>query len=149
MDDGPSQEIVLELKKSYAILESLEKMKTYLHRDRERLGSSILGMKQAAFTLRSLESTCDGEEEILIPIGGGVFIRGRADPHKKVIVKISLDLSVERSIAGAVELLDERREGFEKTFEGVAEKFNEVVEKENITIAQITELEALYNGGMK
>lgn len=149
MNNISPQEITNELKKSYAILESLEKMSTYLQRDREALSNSILGMKQAASTLRNLEKTDEDEDNILIPIGGGVLVRGKTESPKNVIVKIGLDLAVEKSIPGAVEMLDRRCEGFEKTFENVEEKYNQVLEKEKVTVAHIKKLESLHNHKMK
>jgi len=92
-------------------------------------------------TLRAIEENKD--RTVLLPIGGGAFLRVKVLDADHVLVNVGADVSVERASAGAVEYLEDRiteLEAVEKKVAGSVEQLQ----------GQATEisrrLEAAYQG---
>jgi len=67
----------------------------------------IGGYKSAQDTLEELASTQQGEE-LLVPLGGNVFVRTSVNDTKKVLTGIGDGIVMEKSINNATNFLDKR-----------------------------------------
>ena len=67
----------------------------------------IGGYKSAQDTLEELASTQQGEE-LLVPLGGNVFVRASVSDTKKVLTGIGDGIVMEKSINNATNFLDKR-----------------------------------------
>jgi len=67
----------------------------------------IGGYKSAQDTLEELASTQQGEE-LLVPLGGNVFVRASVNDTKKVLTGIGDGIVMEKSLNNATNFLDKR-----------------------------------------
>ncbi len=82
---------------------------------------------RALATIEELEALEEGIET-MIPIGTGSFVYGRLNNISKVIVNVGAGVSVEKSIDGAKEILNHRKEELSK-----------ILENMNITLTKIAQ----------
>jgi prefoldin alpha subunit len=73
---------------------------------------------RAIATIEELEALEEGIET-MVPIGAGSFVYGRFDDLSKVIVNVGAGISVEKSIDGAKEILNHRKEELGKILENM------------------------------
>ncbi|MBT3984771.1 prefoldin subunit alpha [archaeon] len=57
--------------------------------------------------LDSIEQ-CNGDEEILIPLGSGIFLKGGIKDKAQVTMNVGAGIVVEKSISGALKLVEEQ-----------------------------------------
>ncbi|KLK88255.1 prefoldin subunit alpha [Methanoculleus sediminis] len=92
-------------------------------------------------TLRALQENADGA--VLLPIGGGAYLRVKVLDAGHVLVNIGADVSVERATADAVEYLEDRI----TELEALAKKVAGSVEQLQGQATEISRrLEAAYRG---
>ena len=92
-------------------------------------------------TLRALQENADGV--VLLPVGGGAYLRVKVLDAGHVLVNIGSDVSVERATADAVEYLGDRL----TELEAVAKKVAGSVEHLQGQATEISRrLEAAYRG---
>ncbi|WP_394339985.1 prefoldin subunit alpha [Methanoculleus sp. UBA208] len=92
-------------------------------------------------TLRAIQENADGA--VLLPIGGGAYLRVKVLDAGHVLVNIGADVSVERASADAVEYLEDRI----TELEAVAKKVAGSVEQLQGQATEISRrLEAAYRG---
>lgn len=73
---------------------------------------------RAIATIEELEALEEGIET-MVPIGAGSFVYGRFTDLSKVIVNVGAGISVEKSIDGAKEILNHRKEELGKILENM------------------------------
>ncbi len=88
--------------------------------------------------LRGLSETAS--TEILIPLGGGVFVKGTALPPSQVLLGIGADVVVERSREEALSFVEERLKEMENALSGIEARRNEIANRIN---AQRTAINAI------
>ncbi|KDE55647.1 prefoldin subunit alpha [Methanoculleus sp. MH98A] len=92
-------------------------------------------------TLRAIQENADGD--VLLPIGGGAYLRVKVLDAGHVLVNIGADVSVERATADAVEYLEDRI----TELEALAKKVAGSVEQLQGQATEISRrLEAAYRG---
>ncbi|MDD4566938.1 MAG: prefoldin subunit alpha [Methanoculleus chikugoensis] len=92
-------------------------------------------------TLRAVQENADGA--VLLPIGGGAYLRVKVLDAGHVLVNIGSDVSVERATADAVEYLEDRI----TELEALAKKVAGSVEQLQGQATEISRrLEAAYRG---
>ncbi len=69
--------------------------------------------------------------EILIPLGGGVFVKGTAAPPSQVLLGIGADIVVERSKEEALSFVEERLKEMENALAGIEARRNEIANRIN------------------
>ncbi len=114
-----------ELQRGLATLELLKVQIENLQKQIEALQLSIQDNERAIETLEGYMNMED--EEILVPVGSGVFISARIG-EKKGIISIGNDLFVEIPIDKMLENLRERRK-----------KYDELLSKLNMDIKKLQE----------
>ncbi|MEM2926355.1 MAG: prefoldin subunit alpha [Candidatus Bathyarchaeia archaeon] len=98
---------------------------------RQRLSlieASITESRMAAETLQGIKSEKKGAE-VLVPIGGGSFIKARIEDNERVIVGIGADVSVEKTIDEAIKDFEDRLGDLEKTRQSVEQQFLQVSQR--------------------
>lgn len=98
---------------------------------RQRLGlieASMAESRTAAETLSGVKAEKRGAE-VLVPIGGGSFVRARIEDNEKVIVGIGADVSVEKTIEEAIKDFEERLSELERTRQSVEQQFLQVSQR--------------------
>jgi prefoldin alpha subunit len=73
---------------------------------------------RALATIEELEAFEEGIET-MVPIGAGSFVYGRLNDLGKVVVNVGAGVSIEKSIDGAKEILNHRKEELGKILENM------------------------------
>jgi prefoldin alpha subunit len=98
---------------------------------RQRLSlieASMTESRMATETLLGIKSEKMGAE-VLVPIGGGSFIKARIGDNERAIVGIGADVSVEKTIDEALKDFEERISELEKTRQSVEQQFLQVSQR--------------------
>ena len=109
----------------------------YLEQTADALQQRISMVNAALSDLNFANMTLDGIEmekenaELLVPIGGGSYVKVKlADPNK-VIVGMGAGVSVEKTLQEAKTALKERLDELEKTMNSAQQQFTQVAERIN------------------
>ncbi len=100
-------------------------------RQQEMIRASIEEHLRAKETLESYSKT-DEDEEMLVPVGAGVFIRVRAGKNEKAITAVGSGVLMERNMAEISTRLETRIDDIRKTAEELgaqAEKISSAIEE--------------------
>jgi len=136
-------EIRKKINEYYKMVESLEKMIKAVLQEQDMITGGLIQIKQAILTLGSVEEQKDGLAEMIIPVGGSAFIKGKMDISPKAMVKIGSDLVVEKSIPDVKETLEGRGRELEMGIRENEERLQNLKEKERNAVAQIEDLKTL------
>ena len=104
-DEERLQALVAELRVLESYYNEVDARETVLAR-------AILENRAALEAVKSLPQT--SLSEILVPIGGSVFIHAQAPPPDSLIVNVGADVAVEKTRDGTVTFLEERIQEMEK-----------------------------------
>lgn len=101
-----------ELEQTVAILEYLQLQIELLQKQLESIQNSISDNLMAKKTLEEYSKL--ENEELLVPIGGGILVYGTVSKQKKVIMNIGSGVSIELDWNTAVSKIEERLKELEK-----------------------------------
>ncbi|MCD6264327.1 prefoldin subunit alpha [Candidatus Bathyarchaeota archaeon] len=90
------------------------------------LESAMAELRVAGTTLRELGKEEEGAP-LLIPVGGGSFIKARLGDISKVIVGIGADVSVEMELEKALEDIGARLSEMEKASRSIQQQLSQIV----------------------
>ncbi|MDI6855991.1 MAG: prefoldin subunit alpha [Candidatus Thermoplasmatota archaeon] len=100
---------------------------------------------RAKETLTNYDKLSDGNE-ILVPIGGEIFLYAKIDKIGKALVGIGGDVTVEKSVAEAIKRVEDRL----KEIESARIRISDQAEKVQSDITKLTErIRALYEAQSK
>jgi prefoldin alpha subunit len=105
----------------------LESRMNEANSQREILTRAFLDARAGVVTLRGLDTS--STSEVLIPLGGGVFVNGKTPPVDKILVAIGADVVVEKGIDEALKYLEERVKGMENAVVGLDAQRNDINNK--------------------
>ena len=105
----------------------LESRMNEVNSQREILTRAFLDARAGVVTLKELGTS--STSEVLIPLGGGVFVNGKTPPVDKILVAIGADVVVEKSIDEALKYLEERVKGMENAVIGLDAQRNDINNK--------------------
>lgn len=144
MENNPSDpEIRKKVNDYYKMIESLEKMIKAILEEQDMITGGLIQLKQAIITLGSVEGEKEGPIEMIIPVGGSAFIKGRMDVSPKAMLKIGSNLVVEKPIHGVKETLQGRSKELEMGIRENEERLATLKDKERNAVAQIEDLKSL------
>lgn len=108
-------------------MESIETQSAYIQ-------AIINDYTKAKVTIENLEKR--GEGEILIPIGGGVFIPAKCEKVSEVLVSEGADIVIKKDLQSAkesiekqIEILRENLKQLNETYQKIQKRINELTEK--------------------
>ena len=137
-DRIPTEE---DLQRNIAIIEMTRNRIEAFTKEAEALSATIRDYIRAKETLEAMRDM-EKPSEILVPIGGGMFIHAKPTTTRKVLVNIGTDVGTEFEVEPAIERLEARMkdlEGKEKTVIGELQKME--VQAEALT----RETQAMYD----
>jgi prefoldin alpha subunit len=105
-------------------------------------------MQIANETLSGLKSEQDGTQ-VLIPIGGGSYVKARLEDTDRVVVGIGADVSTEKDVASAQEDVGARLLELEKARGAAQKQLEDVVAQINRTQNQVRVLTGQQSEGKK
>ena len=116
-----------EFEQALAVLEYLQLQMELLEKQMENIQNAINDYMLAKKTLEEYAKV--GDEDTLIPIGGGVFVYGKLSKEKKVIMNIGSGISFELGWEDAIKKIDERLKELEKAQKSTMETMEAVRNK--------------------
>jgi len=105
-----------ELSKYAVMIENYKEQLNYLDMQYSYLQTAIADCNKAKITLDQMSKT-DNSTEILVPVGGGVFVNANMKNTSKVIFDIGAGLATEKTSEDAIKKIDSRIENLQKTQE--------------------------------
>jgi prefoldin alpha subunit len=105
-----------ELSKYAVLIENYKEQLNYLDMQYSYLQTAITDCNKAKITLDQMNKT-ENNTDILIPIGGGVFVNANMKNSSKVIFDIGAGLATEKASEDAIKKIDSRIENLQKTQE--------------------------------
>lgn len=119
-----------ELRKLSLELRLLEQTAETLQQRISMLTAAITDLTYANMTLENVEKEKENTE-LLVPIGGGSYLKAKLAAPDKVVVGIGAGISVEKTLQEAKAMVKERLEELEKTLNSVQQQFAQVAERIN------------------
>lgn len=113
-----------ELNRYMVQIEQYKEQMNQLEMQFQYLNAAFADYNRAKITLENL-TKADAGSEVLLPIGGGVFIGATAKDTSTVLMDIGGDLVTEKTPEEAIKKIDKRLENLEKT----QVKMNEMMER--------------------
>jgi prefoldin alpha subunit len=117
-----------ELQEMLFEAESYKKQMDSVRREMEVLGSLMSELDSSIKALAALKESKAGQE-ILVPIGGGSFIRASLKEPGKVLVGTGANISMEKDIDSASKILAERNAEMNSALERLKENAAEINSK--------------------
>jgi len=105
-----------ELSKYAVMIENYKEQLNYLDMQYSYLQTAIADCNKAKITLDQMNKT-DNNNEILVPVGGGVFVNANIKNTSKVLFDIGAGLATEKTSEDAIKKIDSRIENLQKTQE--------------------------------
>ena len=143
LDEHERRDVELNIRRLYQLIESLETMTKALLEEQEMLTNATVQQSEAVRTLEALADIGEDHKEMVIPIGGSAFIKGRMELSPTAIIRIGTDLLVEKPIPGAIETLGARLAELESAIGEHEDKIGALKERRANTLAQIEDLRSL------
>jgi len=107
------------------------------------VNSMIADLTYASMTLEGLEKQKENAE-LLVPIGGGSYIKAKLETPDKVTVGIGAGVSVEKTLQEAKDIINKRLEDLGKTRVSLQQQFSQIVERINEDRERFEELAAEF-----
>lgn len=103
-----------EVSRYMLIVEQCKEQLNQLEMQSQYIQAVIMDYNKGRLTIEQL-SKLEKETEMLIPIGGGVFIRTTAKKQAKILVDVGAGIVAEKTYEEAVKKIDERIQDIEKS----------------------------------
>ncbi|MFP3985097.1 MAG: prefoldin subunit alpha [Candidatus Bathyarchaeia archaeon] len=101
-------------------------------------------MTELAFASATIEGLAKekGGTPMLVPVGGGSFIKAEASTTETVVVGMGAGVSVEKPRDEAKQIVEKRVAELEKSLGSLQQQFNQVIERMHIKRQQLEEMSA-------
>lgn len=109
-----------ELTKYMTIIEQYKEQMSSLETQSSYMQAAIAEYNKSKMTIEQLSKTSKGEE-ILLPIGGGTFIKATTIDSSQVLYDIGAGIVTEKSTDDTIKNIDKRIEELQKSLEKLAE----------------------------
>jgi prefoldin alpha subunit len=119
-----------ELRKLSVEMRFLEQTAETLQQRLSMLNAAITDLSYGNMTLDGVEKEKENAE-LLVPIGGGSYVKMRLASSDKVVVGVGAGVSVEKSLLEAKAMLKERLEELEKSSVAAQQQFTQIAERIN------------------
>jgi prefoldin alpha subunit len=129
---------VASMSKEEEELRKLSVEMRFLEQTAENLQQRISMVNAAITDLTYANMSLDGivnekaNAELLVPIGGGSYIKMKLAETDKVIIGMGAGVSVEKTLPEAKEIVKERLEELEKTMASAQQQFSQVAQRINV-----------------
>lgn len=128
-----------KLNEKYVIYQVLAQNLEALKQQIQIVEQQLIELRSTMLSMEDLEKLKD-DNEILVPIGGGCFSRGKISDNRKVIVNVGAGIFLDNDMAIAKKLMDERFREVEKAGMEIEEQMKNIVGQMNTLAAEIQNL---------
>ena len=120
-----------ELRKLSVEMRFLEQTAESLQQRISMVNAAITDLAYANMTLDGIEKE-KADAELLVPIGGGSYIKVKLAETDKVVVGMGAGVSIEKTLPEAKEIVKERLGELEKTMMSAQQQFAQVAQRINV-----------------
>ena len=135
-----------ELRKLSVEMRFLEQTAESLQQRISMVNAAITDLTYANMTLDGIEKE-KADAELLVPIGGGSYIKVKLAETDKVVVGMGAGVSIEKTLPEAKEIVKERLGELEKTMTSAQQQFAQVVQRINVGRNRLESLLATVREG--
>lgn len=128
-----------EIQEKYILYQLLTKNMESLKEQFEVIQREFVEMKSATDSIKEIKSLVK-DSDVLIPLGGGCYGRGKVTGKDNVLVAIGSDLFLEKKADPAIKTIEERGKDLEKLNDEVQDRMERVVTELNKIGTEIQEL---------
>jgi prefoldin alpha subunit len=119
-----------ELRRLSVEMRYLEQTADALQQRISMVNAAITDLTYANMTLDGIETQKENAE-MLVPIGGGSYVKAKIADTNKVIIGMGAGVSIEKTLPEAKVTLKERLDELEKTMTVAQQQFTQVAERIN------------------
>jgi len=119
-----------ELRKLSVEMRYLEQTAETLQQRLSMLNAAITDLSYAKMTLDGVEKEKENSD-LLVPIGGGSYVKMKLANSEKVVVSIGAGVSVEKQLPEAKAMLKERLDELEKSMVSAQQQFAQIADRIN------------------
>ncbi|MGB9958950.1 MAG: prefoldin subunit alpha [Candidatus Bathyarchaeales archaeon] len=141
-----AEKVEEELRRLSVEMRILEQTAETLNSRINMVNTMIADLTYASMTLEGLEKQQENVE-LLVPIGGGSYIKAKLENPDKVTVGVGAGVSVEKTMQEAKDMINKRLEELEKTRTSLQQQFSQIVERINEDRERFEELAAEFRKG--
>ncbi len=141
-----AEKVEEELRRLSVEMRILEQTAETLNSRINMVNTMIADLTYASMTLEGLEKQQENVE-LLVPIGGGSYIKAKLENPDKVTVGVGAGVSVEKNMQEAKDMINKRLEELEKTRTSLQQQFSQIVERINEDRERFEELAAKFRKG--
>ena len=135
-----------ELRKLSVEMRFLEQTAENLQQRISMVNAAMTDLTYANMTLDSIEKEKESAD-LLVPIGGGSYIKVKLANAEQVIVGMGAGVSIEKTLPEAKEIVKERLEELEKTMASGQQQFAQVAQRINVGRNRLESLLATVRQG--
>ena len=135
-----------ELRKLSVEMRFLEQTAENLQQRISMVNAAMTDLTYANMTLDSIEKEKESAD-LLVPIGGGSYIKVKLANADKVIVGMGAGVSIEKTLPEAKEIVKERLDELEKTMASGQQQFAQVAQRINVGRNRLESLLATVRQG--
>ncbi|MEM2911792.1 MAG: prefoldin subunit alpha [Candidatus Bathyarchaeia archaeon] len=132
-----------ELRRISVEIRILEQTAETLNSRINMVNTMIADLTYATMTLEGLEKQKENAE-LLVPIGGGSYIKAKLENPDKVTVGIGAGVSIEKTLQEAKDIINKRLEELGKTRASLQQQFSQIIERINEDREKFEELAAEF-----
>ena len=119
-----------ELRRLSVEMRYLEQTADALQQRISMVNAALTDLSYANMTLDGIETEKENAE-LLVPIGGGSYVKVKLADTTKVIISMGAGVSIEKTMPEAKVTLKERLDELEKTMNAAQQQFTQVAERIN------------------
>ncbi len=120
-----------ELRQLSVEMRYLEQAAETLQQRLSMLSAAITDLSYANMTLDGVEAEKENSE-LLVPIGGGSYVKTKLASPDKVVVSIGSGVSIEKQFTEAKAMVKERLDELQKSAVAAQQQFSQVAERINV-----------------
>ena len=135
-----------ELRKLSVEMRFLEQTAENLQQRISMVNAAMTDLTYANMTLDSIEKEKESAD-LLVPIGGGSYIKVKLANAEQVIVGMGAGVSIEKTLPEAKEIVKERLDELEKTMASGQQQFAQVAQRINVGRNRLESLLATVRQG--
>jgi prefoldin alpha subunit len=135
-----------ELRKLSVEMRFLEQTAQTLQQRINMVNAAMTDLTYANMTLEGMEKEKENAE-LLVPIGGGSYMKMKLASPDKVVVGMGAGVSIEKTLPEAKAIVKERLDELEKTLHSAQQQFAQVAQRINAGRSRVESLLATVREG--
>ena len=117
-----------ELQQKMMEYQMLEEKFKQMNQQRELFAAKMMELEQTKQIVEEMKKS-KKEDDVLIPLGSGLFLPGKINKKEKMVIGIGADIIVEKDSEGVNKILEERKEILENGMENLQNNMLQIAQE--------------------